>query len=277
MFARITGAAARAILVALLIALPSLILPGHATQTAEAVVFIALLAAALTLAEYGAHFPSLIEFRDAPPLNRMRFLSALFTVFALSLLARHDLAPNGLTALFHWLGFKLGTVLDCAYSPVQLMMLMLPENTPFDTLVQVRTAAGLAYMISLSTIVIFGCAIRLHNWPVGKGSFNVWTNLPLFDPTTGGDVVQRMNRDARINLSAGILLPFALPGFIKVAGHLVDLQTLTLPLTQTWLVAIWAFASASITMRGLAMLRVADLIAQQRKRAYASSDALQTI
>ena len=27
------------------------------------------------------------------------------------------------------------------------------------------------------------------------GSFNVWINLPTFDPTTGGDVVERLERD----------------------------------------------------------------------------------
>ncbi|SCZ69308.1 hypothetical protein [Epibacterium ulvae] len=276
MFTRLTGAALRAVFVTLLIAMPSLILHQSTSHTVEAVVFVALLGGILVFAEYASHFPSLIQFRDAPPLNRMRFLSALFTVFFVSVLARHDLAPNSLTTIIHGVSYKLGTALDFAYSPVQLMMLMLPSTTPFETVIDIRNSAGLAYAISLLTVVLFGGAIRIYNWPVGQGAFNVWTNLPLFDPTTGGDVVQRLSRDARISLSAGLLLPFALPGCIKLAGHLFDLHLLTTPLTQTWLIAFWACASASITMRGLALLRVADLIAKQRKRVYDSSETLQT-
>lgn len=50
-----------------------------------------------------------------------------------------------------------------------------------------------------------------------NGSFNVWTNLPTFDPTGGGDVVGRLNRDANLYVALGFLLPFLIPAFMKVA------------------------------------------------------------
>ena len=48
--------------------------------------------------------------------------------------------------------------------------------------------------------------VRIMNWPVRQGAFNVWVNLPLFDPTAGGDVIYRLQRDARINIALGFLL-----------------------------------------------------------------------
>lgn len=276
MFARIIGAAIRGILVALLIAMPSLLLPVSATESPEIIVFMALLGGALTFAEYFSSFPSFVEFRQAPPLNRMRFLSLFAMIGLLSLLARHPLDPTGLTALVHEIAMRLGAGMDFAYSPVQLTTLMMPANVPDETVLAVRSAAGIAYPITAISIAGFALAIRIGNWPLSNGAFNVWVNLPLFDPTTGGDVVTRLQRDGRINMVIGVLLPFAIPAAVKLASGLIDASIFAAPQTLIWTVSIWAFVPASMIMRGLALLRVAELIAQKRRAAYADPDILQT-
>ena len=193
----------------------------------------------------------------------------------LSLLARHPLDATGLTALVHNLGFRIGETLDFAYSPVQLTVLMLPLETATESLEIIRSAAGIAYVVAAAAILCFALAIRVANWPLRNGAFNVWVNLPLFDPTTGGDVVARLQRDARINIIIGILLPFAIPATVKLASGLMDISQLTSPQVLVWMITAWAFVPASMIMRGMAMLRVADLIAEKRRAAYAHAEALQ--
>ncbi|UWQ54242.1 hypothetical protein [Leisingera caerulea] len=277
MFARITGAAFRGILVAMLFAMPTLILPASATESPEIILFIALLGSALAFSEYASHFPSFVEFRNAPPINRMRFAAVAVTVGALSLLAAHPLAPTGLTALVQRLGGWLGGQLDFAYSPVQLAVLMMPPQISEATVLMVRDAAGLACSIAGIAIAVFALVIRIGNWPVGNGAFNVWVNLPLFDPTAGGDVVQRLQRDGRINIVGGVLLPFALPAAVKLTSGLVDPGILAAPHMLIWAISAWALMPASMIMRGLAMLRIAGLIAQKRRAACSDADkALQT-
>ncbi|UWR64007.1 hypothetical protein K4L02_14840 [Phaeobacter inhibens] len=276
MIARITGAAIRGIFVALLIAMPSLLLPDTATRSPEVIALLAILAAALTFAEYFSSYPSFVEFREAPPLNRMRFISLALIVILVSLVARHPMDATALTSLVHGLASGLGDTLDFAFSPIQLTGLMMPAHVAPDLITQVMAAAALSYMIALITIFGFALAIRLRDWPLGNGPFNVWTNLPLFDPTTGGDVVERLQRDARINIVGGVLLPFALPAMVKLTSGVVDPGLLAAPQTLVWVVSAWAFVPASMIMRGLAMLRISDLIAQKRRAAYASSEALQT-
>lgn len=112
--------------------------------------------------------------------------------------------------------------------------------------------------------------VRAMNWPARKGAFNVWVNLPLFDPTAGGDVIYRLQRDARINIALGFLLPFLIPAVVKAAADLIDPITLQNPQTQIWTVAAWAFLPASIIMRGIAMGKIADMIEEKRRRAYAA-------
>jgi len=265
----------RGILVAFLIAMPSLLLPDSATESTEIVALMALLGGMLTFAEYYSSFPSFIDFREAPPLNRMRFLSLLLTIGTLSLMARHPIDPTGLTTLAYALGNKIGHLLDFAYSPVHLITLMLPATVLPETVNMVRAAAGLAYVIGLASVAGFFFAIHIRNWPVANGAFNVWVNLPLFDPTTGGDVVHRLQRDGRIYIMLGAILPFAIPATVNMLPGMVDLTALNDPQTLVWMISAWGALPAWLMMRGMAMLRVAELIEQKRRRAYANAEALQ--
>jgi len=259
------GALVRAIFVVLMIVTPSLILPGTTTDIAQVVTLIAIFAACLTFFEYASTYPGLVEFRDAPPFNRVRFGSLFLTVFLMSVLTANALQPDEFGGMVAGIGATVGTVIDFPYSPVRLVVLMLPSEASVQHVQLVRDSAGLAYFISLFTLAIFVLLQRLQHWPTRKGTFNVWVNLPTFDPTAGGDVVERLERDARFNIALGFLLPFLTPAVIKSATSLFGTVSLENPQTLIWTVAAWAFLPASLFMRGIAMGRIAMLIKEKRK------------
>lgn len=261
---------------ALLVATPSLLLPGYTSDATEMVALLAILAGALTFAEYNTEFPSFIEFRDAPPLNRMRFIALLTMFFLLTIIAKHRYEPTALTGLFAGFGGLIGYLTDFPYSPVRLVILMLPADSLTQTVDAVRIAAGVCYVTALTTVLAFLFAVRVMGWPTSSGAFNVWVNLPLFDPTTGGDVVHRLQRDGRINIVIGFLLPFLIPALLKLASDLVDPITMDDPQTLIWTMSAWAFLPASMVMRGVAMSRIAELIEEKRRRVYAHAEAMQT-
>jgi hypothetical protein len=262
---QITGAFVRGVLVMILIAVPSLMLPGVSSDTTQIVALVAIFAAALTFFEYASVYPGLVEFRDAPPFNRLRYLSLLATVVLLSTITRASDAPSTLESFVIAIGTKLGMAIDVPYSPVRLVLLMLPDNTSPEHLALVRTAAGISYMISLMTLVVFVVVMRLLGWPSRMGTFNVWVNLPTFDPTTGGDVVDRLTRDSRFNIALGFLLPFLIPALVKLASASFTPITLESPHTLIWTMTAWAFLPASLFMRGVAMGRIASMITEKRR------------
>lgn len=269
------GAAVRAILVWLFIATPSLMLTGTQNDGSQLIIFFAVLAAFLTFVEYYSNFPSIIEFRFAAPFNRWRFLTVGLTVIMLSLVCKGKVEPTLLTLnAKHW-GDMIGQTIDVPFSPVRMIVLMLPQGASPALVDSVRTAAGLAYAISLTSLAIFTLMIRLGRWPSGNGAFNVWVNLPLFDPTAGGDVLSRLKRDANINIFFGFLLPFLIPAVVKGATDLVGTLTLSDPQTLIWTMTAWAFLPTSMIMRGIAMGRIAEMIEEKRRRAYAASEATQ--
>ena len=264
------GASVRAFLVALLIAMPALLL-GHAGQGgAEMAAMLAVAAAALTFVEYYSEYPSLIEFRNAPPFNRMRFVALFLTVFLMTLISRDG--AGGVLALLEQIGSAIGHAMDFPFSPVRLMMLVARDRASAEDLDLLRSFAGLAYLISLITLLIFVALVRLCNWPIRKGPFNFWVNLPLFDPTAGGDVLNRLKRDSQFNVALGFLLPFLIPATLQAASAYAYQVDLSDPQTLIWTLSAWAFLPASLIMRGVALMRIADLIEQKRRRAYAQAD-----
>lgn len=268
------SAGVRAFLVAMLIALPALMLPGVSADTTQMIALLALLAAMLTFVEYVSVFPSFVEFRDAPPFNRMRFLTLFLTIVSLTLVSRGQGDANGLSALLSAVGGHLGLLLDFPFSPVRLMLLILPADAPETLQQSLRTHAGLAYVISvLSTMLVWGL-VHAMQWPLRNGAFNFWVNLPLFDPTAGGDVLYRLKRDSHVNVALGFLLPFLIPAVLKAASAMMDPISFDDPQTMIWTMTAWAFLPASMIMRGVALMRIAELIEEKRRRAYAQAELL---
>lgn len=273
MISRVTGAVLRAMLVVLLVATPSLLLPGVSTDGKQIVALVAIFGAALTLFEYASVYPGLVEFRDAPPFNRIRFVSLFLTVFLITVICRGKVEPTTLSQFVEAVGALIGYTIDFPFSPVRLVVQMLPADTSLEQMSLVRTAAGLSYLISLLTLAVFLMSMRLRNWPTVNGSFNVWVNLPTFDPTAGTDVVRRLERDARLNIILGFVLPFLTPMAVNAASSLFGSISLDNPQTLVWTVTAWAFLPASLFMRGIAMGRVAEMVAAKRRRTYAAAEA----
>ena len=262
---RLTGAGVRAFLVMVLVATPSVLLPDVGTDTKQMVALVALFAGLLTLVEYNTTYPGLIEFRDAPPFNRVRFLMLFATVFTLGVIERGMTDQSTLTDLMQAIGSLIGEAMDFPYSPVRLATLMMTSSALPEQVAIVRTGAGMAYLISLISLSAFVVLLKAGSWPKREEAFNVWVNLPTFDPTAGGDVVDRLDRDARINIGLGFLLPFVIPVVVKASSAGFEPLTLTSPQTLIWTMAAWAFLPASLFMRGIAMGRIADMIREKRR------------
>ena len=190
----------------------------------------------------------------------------------LSMICKGKVDPTLGTNFLTSVGTILGNSIDFPYSPVRMVVLTLPHGSDYDVVQSVRTAAGLAYLSSLTAMAAFLVLVRILGWPSRKGAFIVWVNLPLFDPTTCGDVLNRLNRESRINIAFGFLLPFAIPAVVKLAADLVNPISLENPQTLIWTMSAWAFLPASMIMRGIALQRIAEIIRDQRKRAYATAE-----
>ncbi|WP_420380472.1 hypothetical protein [Marivita sp.] len=275
---RIIGSAVRAVLMAFLVAIPSLVLPGTSSDTAQMAALVAMVAAVVTFAEYNSEYPTFLEFRNAPPFNRLRFLALFFCVWFASLLVLSDMRdPTLPPTLLETMARGAESVLDFPYSPVRLMSIAL-AGLPgwFDVAFGTRIAS-LLLSVSMIALLLFWIHARFIFWPIRKSAFNFWINLPLFDPTSGRDVLFRLKRDAHFNLALGFLLPFLIPALLRFWVDTFDASMLAVPETLIWVLCAWAFLPLTLMMRGIALFRVAALIEEKRRRAYAQEDDLQLV
>ena len=265
MISRLAGALLRSILVLLLILAPSAQLANAGQDARQIAALLAFFAAVITFLEYNTSYPSLIEFRNAPPFNRLRFFAVALTIFVLTMIARDPVASSTATQFFQAVGGLIGRMMDFPYSPVRLVVLMAHADEAVENINLIRAFAGVAYLFSLLSLALFIVLTRAGLWPQRGQVFNVWVNLPTFDPTAGGDVVTRLYRDGRANIVLGTLLPFLLPAFYRLlSGRIVPMDNVS-PQLMIWIVVAWAFLPASLLMRGIAMGRVAELILQKRR------------
>lgn len=272
---RLSGAILRTIFVMALVAAPSALLPGVTKDAQQMAALVALFAGAMTFVEYNATYPGLIEFRHAPPFNRIRFALLAATVLVLCVIERGKVEPTALTQFLDAVGSLVGWSMDFPYSPVRLATMMLDNAATSEQIAVVRTAAGMAFLITMVTLIWFVLTMRAGSWPSRRAAFNVWVNLPTFDPTVGADIIRRLDRDARVNVALGFLLPFLIPAVVRIASSGLEPLALTAPQTLVWTVTIWAFLPASLFMRGIAMARVAQMIREKRQAAaIGASDGL---
>lgn len=250
----------------LMVATPSILLQQTSADGVQIVVLVALFVAALTFAEYASDYPGLVEFRDAPPFNRVRFLSLFMALFLLSLILRGGDEESTFILFVQAIGSVVGQGMDFAYSPVRLLVLSIGAEVGPDRLAVIQAAAGMSYLISLVTLGIFMILTRAYVWPRRNEVFNVWVNLPTFDPTAGGDVVARLERDARFNVILGFLLPFLIPVVATLAADVFAPVALASSQTLVWVITLWAFLPASLFMRGIAMGRIAEMIRDKRRQ-----------
>lgn len=169
MIFRLTAAVLRAAFVVLLIATPSLIIPNSSHDGAEIVALVALFGAALTIFEYAPVYPCLIEFRDAPPFNRIRFVSLFVIVLGISLMIRGIEVATPLTDVVTSVGVLIGHATDLPYSPVRLLTALVSSSADPVQIELVRAAAGLSFLIALLTLAIFAISLRIGGWPVRGG------------------------------------------------------------------------------------------------------------
>lgn len=273
MFSRLVGALLRAIMIVVVILTPFLLIPGTGAENAQMATLVALALAMIVLFEYGAKFPGLIEFRDAPPFNRIRIIALFLTLFGLSVICAGGQDGSTLSLVISALGFLVGRALDFPYSPLRLVLEHLPVGTDATIAEQFQAMAGLAVLITLVSLFLFSALVRLEHWPNRGMPFNVWVNLPTFDPTAGGDVVKRLNRDGRVNIIFGIFAPFVIPVVAVMGANQLQVPVLESPQTMVWAVTLWMFLPLSLIMRGQAMLRIARMIRTRRARMVAGVHA----
>lgn len=264
MIARLTGAAIRAILVVLVIISPAFLLPGVSVASQEISLIVAGIAAAFTVFEYASTHPGLIDFRFAPPYNRARFIGFSVQVLCLVFLARAIEGQDSFSPQLIAFADQAIVSLDFPLSPVRIARATIAADADPAFELLISRGAAVSFIVTFVSMLFFAALLWLFHWPVGRRDFNLWINLPTFEPGYGRDVERRLHRDGVINVLSGLAFLYLLPVMLSSAGGWFDPSVLANYQSFVWGLTFWAFGAGSLVIRGAAVLKVAYLVRRTR-------------
>ncbi len=264
MIARLFWAVFRAGLVILVVAAPAFLLPGTSVASQEISLIIGGIAAAFTIFEYASTHPGLIDFRFAPPYNRIRFTALAAQILSITFLCRAVEGADSFSPQVLAWADRAVALLDFPTSPVQIgtALIAAEEDPAFVSLV--RRAASLSFFVTFLSLAFFALILWVFHWPVGRRDFNLWINLPTFEPGYGRDVERRLYRDGVINVLAGLAFLYLLPVALSRASGWFNPSVLANYQPLVWGISFWAFVAGTLVIRGAAILKVSLLVRRAR-------------
>jgi len=260
MLGRLTGGLIRALLVVVIIAAPAFMLPSVSQAAQEISLIVGAIIGAFTMFEYASSTPGLIDFRFAPPYNRIRFITFCALVIALVFLCRATAGAEGPGAQVLELADAASALVNFPFSPVNPTLELIGEGAEESQRNLLRRALSFSFLIAFVSFLFFALMLWFFKWPVGREKFNLWANLPTFEPSSGRDVQRRMVRDGFANILIGVSTPYLLPVLASRSGGWFDPSVLQNFQPLIWGCVAWAFVPASMIIRGAALLKVGWLV-----------------
>lgn len=256
MILRLTGAAVRAIFVAILVMLPAFLLSETSQSALEFTRILATIGAVFVIYEYGFPTPSVIEFRFAAPYNRIRFLLMLALILSPAYIISNTLDGNALTGILASVASNGFAIMDFSYSPVAMV-----ANTLTGDNSMLREAAGQAIalniIISTSCVLAFCAAVFSNLWRFGGGNFNMWLNMPTYKSYDMTSLQKRLVNSAFASLLVAFLVPLFGPTIADIAVIWISDNGILAPLAIAWVIAFWTYLPAIYAMRAAALAKVA--------------------
>jgi hypothetical protein len=261
---QIINAVSRAIMVFMVMVAPSFLLPGASRTGQEISLIIGGLLAVFTVVEYASSHPGLVDFRFAPPYNRFRFFSFTVVLLSIVFLCRATEGLDAFAVQYLDMADQFVALLTFPVSPVVLAQELIGSEGDAAFQALIARATALSYGMSLLAVVFFTLFLWLMRWPGQRENFNLWINMPTFDPTLGKDITWRLRRGGLLNVIVGLALPYAVLVIVSRTGGWFDPSALQNYQSLIWGCVIWSVLPLVLFIRGQAMLKIAWLIDRAR-------------
>ncbi len=249
----------RALILGVIIAAPSFILPDIPNVARELSMIIAAILAAFALFEYASKSPGFVDFRFAPPYNRFRV--GIFAALAIgtSLVIRASITENtDILELADW----ARSIAITPNAPAEFAMFKIKMfNTASSELLLSRVFSS-AFMISVILTGLMTALLWLFKWPFGRTKFNLWANLPTFVPAEVSLTGRRLRRDGWLNIMLSLGLFYVVPFVFPVIQNRLGPDLFGNSHSLVWVATLWGFLPAMMFIRGASLIKISRILAK---------------
>ena len=256
---RFVGALIRALILAVIIAAPSFILPDIPNVARELTMIIAAIIAAFALFEYASKTPGFVDFRFAPPYNRFRVGILAALAIGLSLLVRASISGNAdILALADW----SITYTVTPNSPVEFALAKIATFETSSSPVLLTQVFSAAFIISVGLTAVMSLLLWVFKWPFGRTTFNLWVNLPTFAPAEVSRTGRRLRRDGWLNIILSFVLFYIIPFAFPLAQSRLGPDLFGDSHSLVWVATVWAFLPALMFIRGICLVKISRILSK---------------
>lgn len=260
---KLLGAIFRALWMVAIVTIPSLLLASSSQGALEFALIIGAIIGLFTVFEYGSESPGFVDFRFAPPYNRFRAFTVAIQITAITLVCRAVELNLSDAPVLEW-AQQSAIWLDFRFSPVtEAIDLLLERSNLSDTsAVLLIYTSSVSFAVGFGLTVVFSTLLWIFTWPADRANFNLWTNLPMFQPSEGMAVPKRLKRDALVNLGLAVGLIYALPYALIYTTDLLDTDLFASNQAMVWATTLWVFVPSTLLARSAAMWKIARIISR---------------
>jgi len=256
---QLAGALVRALILGIIIVVPSYILPAIPNVTRELSMIIAGIIAAFALFEYASKTPGFVDFRFAPPYIRFRVAILAALAIGLSLLGRASITGN--TEIIALADATIPYTLS-PNSPVDFALGKLAGIDSAASQQLLTRMFSVAFTIGGSLALLMSLLLWLFKWPFGRAQFNLWSNLPTFVPAEVSLTGRRLQRDGWLNIFISFGLFYAIPYVFPYIQTRLGPDLFGDMHSLVWVATLWAFLPAIIFIRGTCLIKVSRILAR---------------
>jgi hypothetical protein len=263
MIYRTVGAVVRALIIALVVIIPSAMVSAGASQAQMFTFTFAVLASAVVFVEYIVEAPAVLEFRFASPYNRLRILLVACLALVLSYGLMNQFL-NGSSGFLPIIAAMIENFMSKWPSPAQLLCEAFDLNQTHLRAIVMRLAA-FSSMMALFFSLVFGAFIWLGAWPLSKRGFNMWPNMPSFTARAGQKASTKIVQIAILSLTLALTLPYIIPYFVSYGSYGLGISYDDNYLMIYWVLLLWCSIPAMALFRAISLMKLAFLAENIRK------------
>lgn len=253
------GALIRALILGVIIAAPSFILPDIPNVARELSMIIAAIIAAFALFEYASKTPGFVDFRFAPPYNRFRIGILAALAIGTSLVIRASITGNAnILELADW----ARSVAITQNAPVEFVMSKISVLNTDSSQVLLSRVFSSAFMISIALTGLMTSLLWLFKWPFGRTEFNLWANLPTFVPAEVSLTGRRLRRDGWFNIVLSLALFYVVPFIFPTIQYRLGPDLFGNSHSLVWVATLWGFLPAMMFIRGASLIKISRILAK---------------
>jgi hypothetical protein len=260
---RTLGAGIRALIVAIIIILPSALVSAGASQAQTLTFTFALVASAVVFVEYLVEAPAVLEFRFASPYNRLRILLMACLAIILSQgLANNVLNPG--SGVISVVGAIAERVMINWPSPATVLVNSFAVTT-VDLNALLMRVASVGFVLAFLFTLIFGAYLWLGTWPLSNRGFNLWPNMPSFSARAGQKASTKILQVAILSLVLAVTLPYIIPYVVSYGRTSLGINYDDSYLILYWVLLLWSVLPAMALFRAISLMKLAFLAENIRK------------